>query len=68
MGCFLNLRLLLERVHFLKALGNSYFCISYFGHACPKLNFVLISCLPGNAQHTIFKTYAILVYGYVDIS
>ena len=34
----------------------SYSCISYFGHACPKLNIVLISCLTGKCATQNFKT------------
>ena len=45
----------------------SYSCISYFGHTCPKLNIVLISCLTDKMRSTKFKTYAILVYGRLAI-
>ena len=51
-----------------KAPFISYFCISYFGHACPKLNLVLISLLTGKrATQNLKKTYAILVYEYADM-
>ena len=46
-----------------------YSCISYCGHACPKLNFVLMSrlLLTGKCATHNLKTYAILVYGHVYI-
>ena len=34
---------------------------------CMKLNVVLISCLTGKCATQNLKTYAILVYGHVDI-
>ena len=43
----------------------SYSRISYFRHACPKLNLVLISRLTGKrATQNVKKT---LAYGHVDI-
>ena len=42
--------------------------VFYFGPVCLKLNIVLISILTGKMLNTKFKkTYAILVYGHVDI-
>ena len=52
----------------LKAPFISYSCISYFGHACLKLNLVLIShltMLTGKCATQNRKK--ILVYGHVDI-
>ena len=41
--------------------------ISYFGHACPKLNFVFFSRLAGERiiQH-LKKTFSFSVCGHVD--
>ena len=50
-----------------KAPFLSYSRIFYFGHACPKLSLVLISRLAGKRTTQNLKTYAILVYGHVDI-
>ena len=51
-----------------KAPFISYSRIFYFGHTCPKLNFVVISRLTGKcATLNVKKTYAILVYGHGDI-
>ena len=46
-----------------KAPFISHSRISYFGYACPKLNFILISHLAGKCA----TQYAILVYGHVHI-
>ena len=47
-----------------KAPFISYSRFSYFGHACPKLNLILISRLTGKRATHIKKTYEILVYGH----
>ena len=48
-----------------KATFISYSRISYFRHACPKRNLVLISRLTGKRATQNVKTA--LAYGHVDI-
>ena len=48
-----------------KATFISYSRISFFRHACPKLNLVLISRLAGKRATQIVKKT--LAYGHVDI-
>ena len=63
LGCRVNL------ANVPKASFISYCRISYFRHACSKLNLVIISRLTGKrATQNLKKTYEILVYGHVGIS
>ena len=66
-GSILNFGLLWQRRECAESPFISYSRISYFGHACSNLNFILISRLLANAQHKNVKTYAILIYERVDI-
>ena len=55
-GSLLKFGLLWQRVSSVSKVSFiSYSPISYFGHACPKLSFVLVSRLGPTGRYTEFK-------------
>ena len=54
---FLNFGLLWQRSKCDERPIYEYFHISYFGHACSKLNFVLISRITGKCATQSFKNF-----------
>ena len=65
--CLLNFGLLWQRSQCDKGHIYQLFPYFLFLYACPKLNLILISRLTGKRPHKVKKTYAIAVYGHVDI-